>query len=355
MKKAWLSELDIFRGFAILGVIAIHSFALPPSRVLEYYTNYQQSPFINFICQILLDYSRFAVPLFILVSGIALAYKYCDGMDVKDFYVKRLLKIIPPYIIISLVSIFSLGLISQMPSAGTIIFKLLTGSASGPLWFIIVILQLYVLFPFLLTAILMWQRESSFFIIFPVIALLIQLFWALLRLVLTPVLPFEWVSIIIDRLFIGMFFYFVCGIYFGLYYKEILRWIKSLPIFVPIVLSLSLYLAYILLRDNQVISAFLSISFIFNTIILIIRISLVIAEQDSWLRSFIQYMGTISFGVYLIHPFFNYIFWISLSGSSLTPSSFLYYPLMFSLLILSSILTIRILLKIPYHKWLIGI
>lgn len=161
MKREWLKELDYFRGFAILGVIAIHSFGLPPPSILNLYSGYQDSPVNDLIRQIVLANMAFAIPLFILVSGIALAYNYYDKINIADFYRKRLLRIIPPYIFISLISIFSLGLLGQMPSLGTIIFKLLTGTASDPLWFVALILQLYIIFPFIFIAILRWQRKSS--------------------------------------------------------------------------------------------------------------------------------------------------------------------------------------------------
>jgi len=86
MKKEWLKELDYFRGFAILGVIAIHSFDLPPPSLLNFYIGYQDSPITDMIRQTNLNFTVFALPLFILVSGIALAYNYYDKINIFDFY-----------------------------------------------------------------------------------------------------------------------------------------------------------------------------------------------------------------------------------------------------------------------------
>ena len=356
MKKEWLKELDYLRGFAILGVIAIHSFDLPPLSLLNYYVGYQDSPIADLTRQTIIYFTPFAIPLFILISGIALAYNYYDKINIFDFYKKRMLRIIPPYVFISLISIFSLGLLNQIPSFGTIIFKLLTGTASDPLWFVAVILQLYIIFPFIFIGIIKWQRESSkFFIIFPAIALLIQFIWVLSRPALSIYFPIHGPGSFLNSFFLGYFFYFVIGIYFGLYYKETISLIKSLPILVPLLIWLGLFLLYYLQEYSPALGYALELMFIYSFIILIIRVTLVIIERKSPLGSFICYMGVISFAVYLISPFFNYIFWILLSKSGIDPSNFIYSPLIFLLLVISSVLAIQILLRVPYHKWLIGV
>jgi len=346
MKKEWLRELDYFRGFAILGVIAIHSFCLPPPSLLKYYEDYQYSPINDLILQTITSFMAFAIPLFILISGIALAYNYNDKISFIDFYKKRLLRIIPPYIFISLISIFSLGLLNQIPSIDSIIFKLLTGTASDPLWFVVLIIQLYLIFPFIFIEILRLQRESSiFFRIFPAIALLIQIIWTLYVLPIRFIIPF----------FASYFFYFVIGIYFGIFYKETLFRIRMLPVLVPLVFSLGSFLLIFLKWNEPILWVPLSLIFNISTIILIIKLTLAIIEQNFSLGSFIRDIGVISFGVYLINPFFVYIFWILLSKSSINPSNFIYFPLIFLLLVISSVLSIKILMRIPYHKWLIGV
>jgi len=54
MKRIWLEEQDLFRGFAILGVIAIHAFTLPPPPILKYYSGYQFSPLTDQAGQIII-------------------------------------------------------------------------------------------------------------------------------------------------------------------------------------------------------------------------------------------------------------------------------------------------------------
>jgi peptidoglycan/LPS O-acetylase OafA/YrhL len=346
MKKEWLRELDYFRGFAILGVLAAHSFYLPPPSILKYYEDYQNSPINDLIIQTVHSFLPFVIPLFIIVSGIALAYNYDDKINFIDFYKKRLVRIIPPYIFISLIAIFALGLLNQIPSIETIIFKLLTGTAADPLWFIVLIIQLYLIFPFIFIEILRWQRKSSiFFILFPAMALLIQIMWDL-YVFQTP---------FIFTFFASFFFYFVIGIYFGIFYKETIFRIRTLPVLLPLVFSLGSFLFIFLKWNEPVLSVLLNLIFNISTIILTIKLTLTIIEQNFFLGSFIRDIGVISFGVYLINPFFVYIFWILLSKSSINPSDFIFFPLMFLLLVISSVLSIKILMRIPYHKWLIGV
>jgi len=243
-----------------------------------------------------------------------------------------------------------------MPSFGTIIFKLLTGTANGPLWFVLVILQLYIIFPFIFIGITRWQRESSnFFIIFPAIAFLLQFIWFLCRPALLIYFPISGPTSFLESFFLRYFFYFVTGIYFGLYYKETISLIRSFPILVLLVSWSGLYLLCNYRQYSPSIWYILNLLFIISFIILIIRVTLLIIERKAPLGSIICYIGVISFGIYLIHPFFNYFFWILLSKSGIDPSNFIYYPLNFLLVLISSVLAIQILLRVPYHKWLIGV
>ena len=90
--------MELLRGLAILGVIAVHTSAhFPQAGGL--------SPVV--LTGMAIDaVSHYAVPLFILLSGMALAMRYAGGLtrgDLGPFCRRRLLRIIPPYVIFSLV------------------------------------------------------------------------------------------------------------------------------------------------------------------------------------------------------------------------------------------------------------
>lgn len=82
-------DVNKLKGLAIIAVVLIH--------VINLYAAYTQ----HFVIadQIL----RFSVPLFTALSGLALAKKYATKLDLKDFFSRRLFKLLPLYILWSAV------------------------------------------------------------------------------------------------------------------------------------------------------------------------------------------------------------------------------------------------------------
>ncbi len=137
--------IDFIRLFAILGVVAIHVSTAFIDRVTVPFSNYFF--FYSFVNQV----SRFAVPLFFLISGFLLASKYHSIVSPIDFYKKRLSKVLLPYFVWSLIYFW---VIFPNPFADVFkkgfIEKLYFGSASYQLYFIPAIIVLYLLFPFII-------------------------------------------------------------------------------------------------------------------------------------------------------------------------------------------------------------
>jgi surface polysaccharide O-acyltransferase-like enzyme len=140
MKRRVL-ELDYVRALSMLAIIALHvsgAFVFAESA----FKLFSMSP--AFVINQLM---RFAVPAFITLSGLSLGYsKACEPPLV--FYKGRLSKALVPYIIWYAVyfayNCFHGG---AAFSAGAFFKGLLTGSAAPHLYFMVVIIQLYILFP----------------------------------------------------------------------------------------------------------------------------------------------------------------------------------------------------------------
>lgn len=97
-QKERIPQLDIFRAIAIFAVLAIHATSRTLAETLG--TNmFHPFLFIN-------KFSQFAVPSFIFLSGFVLFYNYIDrplgGKTLGKFYTRRLLYIIVPYVVFSL-------------------------------------------------------------------------------------------------------------------------------------------------------------------------------------------------------------------------------------------------------------
>jgi len=102
LKKPHLPELQLVRAIAILSVLAVHasSSAIVAMKSSSYYFIYN---FANI-------FLRFGTPTFILLSSFVLFYSYYDRPInrklVFNFYKKRLLYIIVPYILFSIIYYF---------------------------------------------------------------------------------------------------------------------------------------------------------------------------------------------------------------------------------------------------------
>ncbi len=145
---------DALRGVAILCVVAIHS--------LGYMGNVQRNGsdtasfwIMIFFRQIL----NFAVPVFLFVSGYFCPRKEGGGLQ---FIKKQVPRVLVPYLVWSLILLIVFPLIkSEHISWFRIPYDLLTGGASGPYYFVLLIVQMYFLTPFFLRLMRFGKRGGA--------------------------------------------------------------------------------------------------------------------------------------------------------------------------------------------------
>ncbi len=129
---------DVIKGISILAVILIHVQYV----YFEYFfeaLSQAESLFFIFISNL----GRFAIPIFLVSSGALLSYKKNDTP--LRFFRKRTTKILIPFFIVA----FLLLIIQQVPPSKWFI-EIITGKISTPFYFVIVLIQLYLLYPLLL-------------------------------------------------------------------------------------------------------------------------------------------------------------------------------------------------------------
>lgn len=165
--KNRILELDYVRALSMLAIIALHvsgPFIFSESSFKLFGMN---GAFI--INQLM----RFAVPAFITLSGLSLGYSK-HGEPPIVFYKGRLSKAVIPYIIWYSVY-FAYNCLHNGGgfSAGAFFKGLLTGSAAPHLYFMVVIIQLYIIFP-ALSLLLEKYKAATLFVSF-VLTLYFQL------------------------------------------------------------------------------------------------------------------------------------------------------------------------------------
>ncbi len=129
-----LPYFDYLRGIAILAVVLIH--------VRNMYERYMPVNDFSFL-YITNNVLRFAIPFFLICSGILLNPNFKVGEGTFAFYSKKILRIFIPY------TLLTLGVALYFDRLDIFWGLLLTGEASPPYYFMLVLLQCYLLYPLL--------------------------------------------------------------------------------------------------------------------------------------------------------------------------------------------------------------
>ena len=153
--KPRIDYLDIYRAIAILAVVTIHVTSYPFVRMQQQNPDSPITLFYSFWNGI----SQFAVPSFVFLSGLVLLYNYGNRERRKSyswigaFYKKRLLFICIPYVIWSFIYFLMVQMHKDgqpFASIGEFLHNLLTGRNYEHLYYFIMLIQFYILFPLLL-------------------------------------------------------------------------------------------------------------------------------------------------------------------------------------------------------------
>lgn len=155
-----LSEIDLVRAFAMIGVLAVHATSFATTEMLNFPDSY---PFYNFAN----IYMKFGTPVFICLSSFVLFLNYYSRSLSKEtllsFYRKRLVHIIIPYLVFSTIYYTAVAVTrdkSELPAnwLSNFALQLSTGTAYSHLYFVFVSIQFYLLFPAALWALTKWPK-----------------------------------------------------------------------------------------------------------------------------------------------------------------------------------------------------
>lgn len=319
------------------------------------------------------SFLHFAVPLFIVVSGLVLARKYWTGTTMAFFYRKRLLFTLPQYILFSAIFIIYSSLTIDITLDPITIGKsLLFGTAWYHLYFILVIVQLYLLYPLIIRLFDGMEKRGRVKLLL-ISTLILQIGFILVFIqasVNWQLINVNLASYIITNMFVGYMFYFILGVYIGRNFEKVRDIIKKSNIFFIILLfiitgivaTVSYSIRYFNMPQEVpiIISTILWNSAIpiltLSAFILLFSVSSKYALNTTRIRRFIDTMGTFSFGIYLVHPIFIDIFTIVVRDAfGLSHVDICYYPLLAILTIITSLTFVKIVLKLPHGNFIIGI
>lgn len=356
-KPGRIEEIGYLRGFGVLAVMVIHT-----TGYFTEITDFNNLVLVNLWADV---FSQFAVPLFILISGFVLAKNYPKDFSLKKFYLKRVRSIIPQYILFSILyTAFNNWDVIRNSSIGTnaslLLKNIWNAEASYHLWFFVIIIQFYILFPVIMKLYNLFKQSDR-------AELLIVLFLIVQTLFMVGIHTFYLSGIKLN--FIGFLFYFSLGIYTADHFDQLKRGLKGLTLFLfimSIILTIgsSFFIiiglttgykfssipAYFLIGSELVYPIFRVITFLF----LFNAARSLVEKRKTLLAKMMNRVGDYSFGIYLIHIFFNQSAIKILRNHQIGFDDWVFYPIVLGVTIILSYLSVRLLSFLPLSYYLIG-
>ncbi len=278
--KADYKGITVMNAVLCMCVVMIHLTAVPVVH-LKYGGFYQIMAFINkALC--------FSVPAFIFLSGYKLYGKYDNKkIDVYGFYIGRIKKIFLPYCI-SVFAYFIYFYSKGMAGFSEIPGNVFLGTRDSHFYYIIIALQLYLIFPFV----------SYIFKKLPGITTVVSLFITILCIGFAK-------FIYADR-FMGTFiFYFVLGMFFSKY-KIAEKCEKHIFIGAGIyLLSLIAHVGIKRLTEYKGVGYpgenYVNLIYVAVSVVFLIGLCIRLAEKSDFIYGISQKISGVSFSVYLYH------------------------------------------------------
>jgi surface polysaccharide O-acyltransferase-like enzyme len=289
-----------------------------------------------------------------------------DRIPGKNFYTRRFLSVVPQYLIFSLIAVlftFAGTVILKKPwdeSFFDILYQLFTGTAYYHLWFLILIVQLYALYPVIERIFSLFVKKGKIIELF-LILFISQVVLQMLAIDKTSLL---WTS----TLFLRYIFYFVLGMH-----VRSINWdysgLEKVSKYAGLVFFILVFSTVIEIGDLYKSDFSMDFSLPLNLITAIetpvdylaifalcLFVAIKIKKGDlNLLAKPLQLIGNFSFGIYHVHVFIL-VFLVTLISPKigLTIDNPLFFPVVFFLVLFFSICAVHIIKNIPFHEFMIG-
>ena len=281
-KRDKLFELDYIRVIACFAVIIVHITATGV-------TGYIHGSLPHIIMLLINRSFKFTTPIFIFLSGVTSFYSYRKKeFKYFPFIVKRLEKVLVAYFLWCIIyyeTYIRLGYF--MRDINFFIENVKLGTMSYHLYFVIIIVQMYIVGP----AFYKLLKNSNNKIIILIVA-------AIITVLCAEYIRFE----NSDRLFLKYMFFYMLGIYVTLEYDKYILWIGKNKVYISVgFVIISAIYTLVSFYDLKVITYIWFIFSIF-AVFFVYYVGLIMKRSLSKIYSFIKLFGQSSYYIYLMHP-----------------------------------------------------
>ncbi|MHC1681700.1 MAG: acyltransferase [Clostridiaceae bacterium] len=338
-------ELDLVRLLAAISVVMIHTSSFYPwfykgEYVKQYFVYYQVT--------------SYAVPLFICISGLLLSMKYKNKkLEYLPYLKNRIENVLIPYIIASLFYMAYSGELFKQ-SFVEIIVAMLLGKGFFHLYFIILIFQLYVIFPIFKYA---TSKIKSFTWFLPIL-----LGQVVIEKLINMFLP-SIANSVQDTFFAHWVFIFLLGCYIGENYQRFLeitdKYINGVMGIIGTILVYKAFNYYYVVFVTKAKPYYLvgqvqnNINMIYTIFILMVFIHFTQYIKGNRIQNIIIILSKNTFSIYLYHMIILRLFkyYIELYKISVNNTTIV---LIISTSIISTIILSLLLNKIPFGYLIVG-
>ncbi|WP_318525035.1 acyltransferase [Sedimentibacter sp.] len=280
--KDKLYELDYMRFIACLAVMAVH---ISATGVTEYI----HGSFPHIVMLIINRSLKFTTPVFIFLSGVTSFYSYRKKeFKYFSFLKRRLTKVLVAYFVWCIIYYAAYIYIGYYGIDIKFFIKsVLLGTMSYHLYFVIIIIQMYIVGPVFYHA--MKNSEKKIHILFVA---------AIITVLCAEFLRFE----LSDRVFLKYMVFYMLGIYVTLEYDKYIDWINKNKIFVVAGYLMSGLIYTVAFFYNMVIITYVWFVFSVFSVVFVYYVGLVLKYKLKNIYSFIKLFGQSSYYIYLMHP-----------------------------------------------------
>jgi surface polysaccharide O-acyltransferase-like enzyme len=339
----YIEEIPIIRSVATLFIVCVHLSVSYTGNV----NNHSMAIIAGYLSQI----GRLGTPVFAVISAFLLTHSVLKrGFDLNYFIKSRFTKIFVPYIIWTTVYLYYLGVVEvTLDSDKNFIEYYLYGTGNYHLYFILTVLQFYILFP-----ILQKIKKGPPLLFTYAFSTILTIFWQLNYEKFTIDIPVIGAFVTSRAFIFNWLSYFILGIIFAKYYKEINDGIRKyknllLPSIAVIFISFLIFIDL----DHFVTSShpmFLLYTPFFLAFLIYFYL---LIRKVKPIMQILTLIGNYSMGIYLVHPLVK---WLVMKIPVFdNRDSLLLYGILFIVIVMISVIIINLLIRIPNGNYIVPV